>query len=109
MHARSIPTKMLRAEVGRLSPWQIDELEDVAHRPPWLGPTLWIGLDRQYLCADALYWGTRVLVTRVCENLECVARADAFLAPGEILKERATQASIRRLLAHPETVDHTVR
>lgn len=102
IQARARPTKIVRAKAGGLGRAQIDQIEDIAQRPTWLGPTLWIGLDRQYLCADALYWGTRVLVARLCADPDCVARADAFLAPGEAIAEQATQESISRLLGHPE-------
>jgi len=60
--------------------------------------------ERQYVCVDALYWGTRVMLVRLCADADCVARADAFLAPGERISEQATQESIDRLLGRSRSV-----
>jgi hypothetical protein len=98
------PAKILRVRGGSLSIGEIEALDDIEHRPNWLGPTLWIGIGRQYLCAEALYWGTRLLVARLCAEPDCVVRANGFLTPGDAIREQATHASVRRLLSTADAV-----
>jgi hypothetical protein len=73
-------TKVTRHEPLPLSPQQLRELEDT-QRPKWLKPTLSAVDGVVRLNADALYWGVRVLVKTLAEDVTLRAGAESFLAP----------------------------
>lgn len=59
---------------------RINELESEPVRPWWVAPTLKLDEGKTVLCVEALYWGFRASVQRICSDRQRVAEAVRFFS-----------------------------
>jgi len=76
-----VATKVSRQHPLPRTDAQLNQLNDVANRPSWLGPTLATPEGKLLLNIDALYWGVRRLVKTLAEDVVLSEKAEIWLKP----------------------------